>query len=378
MGVGQRARVGIFSGIALVIVLGVLGVAATSAPAGNRDPDVSLVAVPGPSEVTFGENVAYSARLVNNGSSMFTHVSFSMRAPSTEVRGETEYSPGPVYVSCDTDGNLEGWDPTTHTYTCPGFGQVPSDPLGESPVRVTLVWPTPSVEDPEDLVCDEPAVTSCVLVADGEWKIKESQPGDNDTFAVSEESELLVQPDPGKAAGYAVDECANATTDASVVTNDDVGLGNKVATAVCATSVPASDLQNPGDAVFDPGLVIQIDESGTTPLPPGLTRITETSFICIPEPGATCPTPGYGAAGYDPWSFDDPDTLDEVEMATFTFVIDNNQLPKGEKIDKVFHNGVLLPSPSDPAVVAKIAVNNKLKITTVTVESPTQGGWDFG
>jgi hypothetical protein len=381
MGFGRRMRAGMFAGLVALVVLGVLGIAATTAPAGNRSPDVSLDAVPGPSEVTFGENVAYSARLVNDGTSMFTHVSFAMQAPSTTVDGETKYSPAPVYVSCDTDGVLEGWSETTHTYTCPGFGQVPSDPNGQSPVRVTLVWQTPTVAAPEDLVCDapgDPVVTSCTLVASGEWKIKESQPGSNDTFAVTEESTLLVQPDPKKAAGYAVDECTDATTDPSVVTNGDVGLGNKVATAVCATSVPASNLQNPGDAVFDPGLVIEIDESGTAALPSGLTsRITEASFICIPEPGSSCPaTPAYGAAGYVPWSFDDPDTL-EIEKATFTFVIDNTQLPKGEKIDKVFHNGVLLPTPAG-AVVADIDVNNKLKITTVTVESPTQGGWDFG
>jgi hypothetical protein len=393
-GMTTRAWTWIAAMAALVGLLGAaaLGVAVGEAPAGNRDPEPKIFEFPGPEQVTFGENVAYTATLFNgpNLSSNFTHVTYRHKVPVTTLGG----LPTPaelIYASCDPDRTT--WVPDRDDfYTCPEIAQLPAG----ATARILLVFRTPGNPDGvgDNVTCG--ASNSCVLTSNGYWIIKEGtgKPGSSgpDTFPPLDQpltvtTDLLgAAPDLTKARGYVLDECAGSSLETS--TSVPVGPDNRVQTEVCATSVPGSD-----EFPTNPGLLIHIDELPTTapmPVPSGFAkRITEGSFICMPEPEpdlpptdpfGKCPaTPGYFDVGYDPWSFDEP--APGIQQGTFTFTIDNTTLPKGEKIDAVYHNGVFVPfcsaSPgADPCVVS-IVVNNKLKITIVTVRSSEQGGWDF-
>ena len=365
-----------------------------SATAGNRAPVSGMLVFPGPKEqVTYREGVAFTATLENTGSSKFTHVDFHNPSPSTTA-GYAKL----LYASCGSGASLS----LGGTFECE-MNDISSGGIA----RVTLVWEMPasgtSVDNPDTTVdedCDatktvggtpDPTPGPC-LTNWGFWTMKEGtgNPGSEgpDTFASNVTGvSLLLVPDPAKARGYALTAVgASACTGNPSLETVDVGSGNKLSTEVCASRVPGSS-----NFPLNPGLVIEIDEGGTG-TPPGLSkRVTETSFICIPFPDAnpndaigSCPaTPGYGASLYTPWSFDLPGTTTIVERATFRFTIDNATLPKGEKIDIVVHNGgsPLPPcstSPNASACVVSIIVDNKLKVTLVTVESTEQGGWDFG
>ena len=323
-----------------------LGVMTTSAPAGNRAPTVLFDDFPGPDELTFGKNVAYTTSFENSQSSTFTHVFFRMNRPSTKVNNVVMLA-SLVYASCEPGGPpFAGL--TATDYTCPEFGQLPA---GSPPIKVTLVWQSPTPANPSGLSCVNPAITDCTLTATGGWSIKENQPGSNDTFPFEPElTTMLLQPDEKKSGGYAISTIAPgncSTTSANLVTNLSVGASNKIATAVCASTKPLDDALNPG-------LVIEIVE-GNAPYGGGF---TEMSSICIPKPGFTCP-----ASPANTWSF--------TPAATHIFKIPEIGFPKGEKLDLAFHNG----APYQGCTFVK---DNPTKIWTVTCPAATNGDWRFG
>ncbi len=344
-GVARRRLVA--AGVAALLgVVCVLGVMTTSAPAGNRGPTVLFDDFPGPDEVTFGKNVAYTTSFENAQSSTFTHVFFRMDRPSTKVNGVTMLATL-LYASCESGGPpFAGL--TATSYTCPGFGQLPA---GSPPIKVTLVWQTPAPANPSSLNCANPTVTDCKLTATGGWSIKENQPGSNDTFPVGPESTtLLVQPDQKKSGGYAlttVTPGSCTTESANLITNLAVGELNKIATAVCASTKPVGNALNPG-------LVIEIEE-GKTPYGGGF---TEMSSICIPKPGFTCPV-----SEANTWAF--------TPAATHIFKIPEIGFPRGDTLDLAFHNG-------DPYEGCTFVRHNPTKIWTVTCPAATNGDWRFG
>jgi hypothetical protein len=331
----SRTRV---ASIAVVIALSAVGllVMAVGAPAGNREPEPTLVGFPGPGEVTYGQNVAYTATLPNEQSSTFTKAQFHNPIPTT--------SGGPAtlkYASCP--GTL-----TTTAFVCNEI-TVRSGDIA----KVTIVWQTP----PSGSSSNCPPATPVCMTNKTFWTIKEGtgNPGSSgpDTFeSPVVVTSLLVVPDFSEAGGYALNACTNPATQKSLETNSAVGPTNKLATKVCASTVPGQ--------VFDPGVAIEIDEG------PG-TGITESASICIPAPGQSCAT-----TGYQPWSFS--------PRATFTFTIDNTTLPQGEKVDKVLHD--VNTADAIPAVDVTgdctINVVNKTKTTAVTCSSTFNGSWDFG
>jgi hypothetical protein len=329
MGSGKRSFVS-FAALMAVLAIAALVVMTATAPAGNRTPTPTLVGLPGPGEVTYGQNVAYTATLPNQQSSTFTHVQFHNPIPQTVANGQT-LAATLMYASCP--GTL-----TATEFVC----NETSVPANET-ARVTIVWKTPAAGE---------SVAGCACMTNSSyWTIKEGtgKPGSAgpDTFASPVVStSLLVVPDPVEAGGYALTACTNPSSQSSLATNPTVGPGNPLATKVCASTVPG--------LVFDPGLVIEVDE-GVGPFNLG---VTQTSTICIPAPGQTC------ASNYTPWTFSPP--------ATLSFTIDNRSLPSGEKIDRVLHNGV------DVTSSCTIKVVNSLKITQVTCLAAQQGGWDFG
>ena len=317
--------------LAATLAIALLTVAATVATAGNRNPEPTLVGLPGPGEVTYGQNVAYTATLPNAQSSTFTHAQFHNPIPTTFVDGQPPLQATLMYASC------------SGTLTATEFVCDETTISANETARVTIIWKTPTAGE---------SSPGCQCMTNSSyWTIKEGtgKPGSSgpDTFPSPPVStSLLVVPDPVKAGGYALGACTNPATQTSLETNQTVGAANPLATKVCASTVP--------NQLFDPGLVIEIDEG----IGPHNLGVTQTSTICIPAPGQTC------GSNYTPWTFSPP--------ATLSFTIDNRSLPSGEKIDRVLHNGV------DVTSSCTITVVNRLKITQVTCLAAEQGGWDFG
>ncbi len=296
---------------------------------------VTLVAFPGPGEVTYKQNVAYTATLQNAGSSNFTHLQFHNPIPTTIVNGS------PVkavlrYASCP--GSL-----SATTFSCNEITLT----SGQT-AKVTIVWETPAAGSSSNC----PSATPVCMTNTSFWTIKEGtgNPGSSgpDTFpSGTTATGLLVVPKEDEAGGYALNACSNAASQTTLATNPSVSSANPLATKVCASTVPGQ--------LHNPGLPVEIDE-GTGPFN---LNVTQSAFICIPGPGQSCATPGYVAWVFSP-------------RATFTFTIDNTTLPKGEKIDVVTADGVTVTSD------CTITVDKKAKTTTVACLASDNGWWDFG
>jgi hypothetical protein len=321
-----------------------LAVVTSEAPAGNRTPTVQLLGFPGPGEVTYGQNVAYTSTVVNTESSNYTHVIFRNPIPTTVANGETLKA---VFKYASCPGTL-----TPTEFVCNELSQVR---VGET-AKVTIVWQTPAAGSSSNC----PSSMPVCMTNTAAWTIKEGtgSPGSSgpDTFFTGTvATSLLVVPDQKKAGGYALDACTSLASP-TLSTNPSLGAGNPLATNVCATSLPVGD-------PFNPGHTVKIDERDRTPSDPGLTQVSE---ICIPVPGDSCTNPAFVPFVFTP-------------LAKFSWTIANSSLPKGEKIDLVFHNGVPVSFDltADPRVVG-ITVDNKTKTTTVVAESSTNGSWTFG
>jgi hypothetical protein len=357
--------------LGVVVAIGVLAVAG-SAPAGNRNAVASLVADPGPKEATFGQGVNYTTTLSNNEKSNYTKVTFSNKAPLLFVPGETQPRLAKFkYASCD-ETLVPAGSQTPTEITC-DLGSLAAG----TGVTVSVVWEVPlagTSDDPNTTanecaaVAPAPCMTNQVTYTIKEGTGKPGSAGPDTFSSPIETVSLLAIPDPTRARGYTLEKCTDGASLATVA----VGAGNPLSTSVCATSVPGA-VASP----LSPGLTIQIDE-GVGQFNKG---VTQTAFICIPAPksdtnSGLCPaTPGYFNSGYQPWSFDDPATTNVVEKGRFTFEI---VLDPGEFIEEVFHNGVLVTPQSEPNVTVDIDNFPNLKRAIVTIESPTQGGWDFG
>ncbi len=162
--------------VACLALIGAATIAVAGGSAGNdnRDGVGTLVAVPGPGAVTYGENIAYRSTFTNanaNSGSVFTQTKLVLNppvAPGVSAKG--------VISSCGT------FDPVTGVLTCE-FGQLrPGDP----PIVVTVVWNVAAI-DPNAA----PGCPDC-LVADGTWLIKEGKPTNaNESFPVEATAALL-------------------------------------------------------------------------------------------------------------------------------------------------------------------------------------------
>jgi uncharacterized repeat protein (TIGR01451 family) len=341
---GRWSAVAVATTLALGGVLAAVVVA--DAPANNRSPSAVLSGLPGPTAVTYGKNIAYTATLENTGQSMFTKVQFSNPIPTTTLNGET-YPATFKYASCP--GTL-----TATAFVCDEIHQLGS---GET-ARVTIVWGTPGVEGSSSAGCQLSAacLTNRVVWTIKEGTGKEGSAGPDTFVSNTVETELLVVPDAQKAGGYPLSACTDPASQTTLQTNPSVGAGNPIATRVCAPKMPEND-------VFNPGLVVVIEEGAKRTGEPGITDVSE---ICIPSAGATCPSST---------SF----SFDTSAPATFTFTIANSTLPRGVKITKVFHDGVLVSTdPDDFPHVQSIRVDNRRKITTVVVKALENGRWGFG
>ena len=324
----------------LAVIVAATAVAGGSA--GNRAPEIAdLKAVPGPGQVTYGENIAYTATLKNGGKSTWTNVQFRMKPPvATYGIDNTEYpaTAPPVAASCD-------WklDAQTGEYVCT-FAQLVTK--GEQ--RVTMVWTAPTI--PSQTGCN-----SC-LVANGRWLIKEAKPTNgNEEFLVGPVTARLLggegTEETDEAGGYELGACGATSPSLSTPA---VKTGNPVATSFCLPGF-SRDGENPG-------LATTITELDGNP---------HQSTVCIAELGQDCDPP-YVAKDFGP------------DAVTFTFTVDGRALPNGYKITQVFHNtSTALPScePDVPITndgcVVSITYVPSTKLWTIIAKAETNGPWNW-
>jgi len=313
-------------GAALValLVAALFGYVAGSAPASQRNPAQSFNADPGPSTITFGQNVAYKAFLQNTTNSNFKNVAFSQTVPSVVVNDGTSNTilyATLAYSSCETPPYST---PVNNVYSCPTITTLNA---GSNPVPYTLVWQSPTLPIGDTCVVSAPA-SVCQLTTTGTWNIKEglTNSGSNDTFATTVNSTLLTVPDFSKAGGYPIQKCTDVNSNPTLITNQSVGSGNPMATKACAPVLPTGDALNPGLA----STITERDAVSSDHLTNGFTQL---SIICIAAVAKTCP--------------DDASTAFQFPAdtpATFVFVFDNHAYTK--KITKMYENNVLVPLDS--------------------------------
>ena len=343
------------AGVAALLVGLTLGVAMRAQAASN--PTATLAAVQGITAVTRGGNAAYTTTISTGGDTL-THLSFHDVIPTNSTGAQATLKS----ASC------------TGTLTATEFVCDPIDLHSGDVATVTIVWQTFATGTSAGCTAD------CIRNS-GYWT---SDSGTNapdkkkKTYPVGPvDLSILSVNDANAAASYVLSACSNPSTP-TIATNQSIGPGNPLSTAVCEPNLPATTL----------GLVSNIDERAGTPSEQGITQVSD---ICIPAPGAGC------ASGYTPFVFS--------TKATFTFKIDNTALPqvctssfRGASgmqplwhqppppphcslamITKVYHDNVLVSSASgaDPRVVT-ITFNSSTKITTVVAQSSTNGGWRFG
>ncbi len=345
----RARRTGVIS-TAVLAALVVFALAAAAAPAGNRNPESSLVPSPGPAEINYGENVGYTATLVNSQSSTFTKVVYRHQVPTTLLAGASTAATL-VYASCEpTRTSFPAYAPGGW-YACPELSQLGS---GDS-AKVLTVWKAPGLPSQGDnITCG--GTTTCALETMGEWSIKEGTgktgSAGPDTFETNPVTTPLYagSTDLTKARGYVLKTCSSGSSlETSVVTP--VGPANKLHTSVCASTVPGASTDP-----LNPGLVVEIEEKAGP--------ITEDVSLCIPRPGDSC------SGVYTPWTFS--------PTATFSFTVDNRTLPAGEKIDKVLHDDGTTTGFLNVTGDCTIRIVNSQKITIVTCASATNGQWRFG
>ena len=337
----------------LVACLAVIGaaIAVAGGSAGNRDREGTLVAVPGPGAVTYGENIAYKATFTNKAtnSAVFTQTRFVMPPPVTLDGAKAT----PEKESC-ADG---GFDPITNVLTCE-FGQLQP---GKS-VELTVVWKAPPGES-------NAGCTNC-LIADGTWFIKEGKDTNgNETLLVQAKAALIgvneLNPDVNsnhRAGGYELKGCATAE-ETNLQTNPSIDAKkNPVVTKFC---LPASFVAS-GAAE---GVSSTITEPASGP------NFARQSVVCIANVGQNCPEGT--SKDFGPHDF-----------VTFEFRVAADALPNGYKITQVFHNSpTALPqcdpdpnvAPGDNGCVVSInLVNDQGKKTWVIIaRSETNGPWTW-
>jgi uncharacterized repeat protein (TIGR01451 family) len=307
----------------------VAGLAALATAArGSTRAEATLTVLPGLEEVTYGQTAAYVSTIVNTGATTLKNVTFHMPIPTTLVDGDPRAA---SFESASCSGTVSATE-----FACTVASAVPP---GQS-AAVTIAWNTPS----EGSSAGCPSSGPC-LAASGTWTM--SQPR---TFVVGPAATgLLSVGDDSKAATYATATCTDAASP-TLVTNQLLGPDNPLSTSVCAPNLPTGQS----------GLVTKVEERDHAPSDPGVSQVSD---ICIPAPGTPC--------GASPFVFS--------SFAKFTFQMLNSSLPSGETIDKVFHDGALVSTRrrDDPHVVS-IKVQPFKGITTVVVESTSNGSWTFG
>jgi hypothetical protein len=334
---------------------GAIAILVPGGGAGNRVGNATLVAVPGPGAVTFGQNIAYTATFSNDSGAVFTHVTFEMPAPTIDNSPAATIQAFSHPESCTAESNT--------LLTC-DFGQLrPGNPSPE--ITVTVVWRvTGSPSQPGCMVdtTSDPAKTC--LHATSTWLIKENKATNgNETFDAVENADLIGASDNDaqapsarqRAGGYELGGC---TADDPVTLSTDQSLdsaNNPVSTSFCLPSFTAG---------ADAGLQSTITEPPSTSA-----DYARASDVCIADAGEDCSDPDYQAKEFT------------ANPITFTFRVAGGALPNGYKITSVTHDGATVREGAcDDATgfcVVSIDFDHKNKEWTLVVTSPTNGHFSW-
>jgi len=349
--------------------------------AAERAVSFTFEVVPGPGEVTYGQNVAYKAEISNTSGTTLTHVIFRMRKPFV---GPVE-APVPAAQFVDStcpqnDGhgvevtNADG----TVEWTC-DFGNLPAyttDPTVKAQRTLSVVWgvlPSANLDDCPGCLQAIPRVT----VKEG----LNDQTNPNDAFAPRNQqvpATLLAADSENShnyksAGGYETTACTPGSGPSSLLTKQKLdALLNKVSTDVCITQIPTSDINL--------GLATTILEGVSHPGNPGFAQL-ETSDVCVAAPGVNCGA--YGAYLAQVFDADHPMTV--------VLRIPDALLLKSQTLTKVWHNADQYPNPlslcgSGPVPLNGCLVENptlskgaaKDRFWTITVKTLTNGWFTGG
>lgn len=313
--------------------------------AGLRAAEVTFDAFPGPAEVSFGENIAYRFTFKNISGATLTHVQAHQRYPVAQGLFAT-----PVDSTCPSTPTTIS-TPDGPEWIC-DFGNQAAD---AAPLALTVVWQVPTL----------PSNTNCIdcLDTNGRFTVDEHTndvDDGNDAFppgGITVTASLLASGAGGtellRAGGYetAPASCADPTGPGNLRTNPVISLTNPVSTTICLPpfSPSATDLGHAATLTEFAGDV-------------------HSSNVCVAALGTNCPTTVALAANFAP------------DFATHIFRIADAALEKGDKIEQVFHNGVLLSACPDTNVngcVVSITLDNKTKVWTIVALSPTNGEWGW-
>jgi hypothetical protein len=309
--------------------------------AGNRALTFEFKAVPGPAEVTYGQNIAYRAKLWNTSGSMLTHVIFRMAKPyptghldqEAAFKGSTcPQNDGQGVWVTNTDGTSE--------WTC-DLGNLPATTFDEATPQVTLsiVWGVRN--DGQTVDCSEPCLQAFPRVSVKEGLNDQTDPNDVFTptnqpaaneppewFATLLASDSDNSQNTTSAGGYETTPCSDVLTHDSLRTKQKLDpVLNKVSTKVCISEI-FTDVNNLGLATTIREGVPHMDNPGNPNL--------ETSDVCVAQLGFDC-----GAYLEYP-----AQVFDSAHPLTLVFQIPDSALGKGEKITKVWHNYNY--DPADP------------------------------
>ena len=308
-------------------------IAVAGGGAGNRVGTPTLEAVPGPGAVSYGQNIAYTASFSNDGSSTFTHATYTMAPPVIQATGETATF---VKASC---GSID----SAGVLTC-DFGQLRSGELD----RLTVVWNVPAGDS-------KVGCTDC-LVANSTWLINENKSTNgNETFTQAETADLIgssaTEPvnNQLRAGGYEITGCT--TGGSSLNTNQAVSKSNPVATSFCLPGFSTT--------TTDLGLATTITETAGNP---------HGSEVCVAALGQNCPAGTRADFG------------SSSGVITFTFRVSADALPKNYQITKVFHDGHEVTSTTcstDNECVKSIKFDKKTNIWTIVTTAETNGPWSW-
>ncbi len=357
--------------LAAVCALAVTAIAvvAPGGSAGKRSLDFTFEAVPGPGEVTYGENIAYRAEISNDSGSTQTHVIFRMGTPYTG--SSTDPVPAAEFVdsTCPVNDGQGVWvtyADGTSEWTC-DVGTLAATTDGAPQVTLSIVWrvlPSAATQD-----CDD------CLNADARVTVKEGlndQTNPNDAFLPGNEqlpaTLLAANSDASQntdsAGGYEIEACTDPAGASSLRTKQKLDAQNPVSTTVCIPTIP-TDANNLGLATT---ILEQASQSGD----PGHQSLGR-SDVCVAQLGQNCGP--YGS--YDAQDFGTAHPL------TLVFRIADAALPNGERITVVYHNGdplptcVLSPTNANGCTDSIVRSGGPVKIWTIVVTSPTNGFYNW-
>jgi hypothetical protein len=359
--------------LACVVAASALAVLVPAGSAGPRAIGFTFEAVPGPGQVTYGENIAYRAQISNTSGTTLTHVIFRMQKPFAGSPDNPDLVATFQNSTCPQNGG-QGVNVTysdgTSEWTC-DFGNLPATG-NRSQVTLSVVWGVPPGTQTADC-------TDC-LKARARVSVKEGlndETNPNDLFGAAEVPATLLAADSDasqnttSAGGYEIAACTDTSGQGSLRTKQKLDATlNKISTTVCITQIPTS--------TTDLGLATTILEGVSHAGNPGFAEL-QTSDVCVAAPGVNC-------GAYNTYT---PQVFDPAHPLTVVLRIPDGALLKTHTITNVWHNADVYPDPLSLCGTGPVPLNGCLvekptlskgkdKIWTITVRTLTNGWFTGG